>query len=209
MNEYEYNEFLRQEYEKTHSIAVLERYIVSETVSPIGDYEHARQLIREHYLEQTNSTLLIIGAHLVQYWSDDHNEFLDILTAMYDYLPEKEQAIISYLKAEEMRRDFSFDYMHSPQYKQHLLESVAKTGIPFVNNRVKLAELCQAQQAIELLRSAISYIDVDYANKTDIPDEYFCEPSTFINEFICGTQVPKDRLVELQYRLQELESVSS
>lgn len=136
MNEiYAYNEYLRQEYERTHDISVLEKYIVSETVCPIGDYENAKKLIRAHYREQTNSTLLIIGAHLAQYWGADHNDFLDILNAMYDYLPAEEQAIISYLRAEEMLRDYDFDYKNSAAYKQHLIDSVSKSDFPFVYNR--------------------------------------------------------------------------
>ena len=113
---YAYNEYLRQEYERTHDISVLEKYIVSETVCPIEDFENAKKLIRAHYREQTNSTLLIIGAHLAQYWGVDHNDFLDILNAMYDYLPTEEQAIISYLRAEEMRRDYGFDYKNRRQH---------------------------------------------------------------------------------------------
>ena len=64
---YAYNEYLRQEYERTHDISVLEKYIVSETAYPIEDFDNAKKLIRSHYHELTNSTLLIIGAHLAQY----------------------------------------------------------------------------------------------------------------------------------------------
>lgn len=206
MNEiYAYNEYLRQEYERTHDISVLEKYIVSETVCPIGDYENAKKLIRAHYREQTNSTLLIIGAHLAQYWGADHNDFLDILNAIYDYLPAEEQAIISYLRAEEMLRDYDFDYKNSAAYKQHLIDSVSKSDFPFVYNREKLAEVSPPKQAAALLREAIAYTDVSVALEEYTPDAYFCEPKAFIDELILGTQVPYDRLRELREKLERVE----
>ena len=201
MNEiYAYNEYLRQEYERTHDISVLEKYIVSETVCPIEDFENAKKLIRAHYREQTNSTLLIIGAHLAH-----HNDFLDILNAMYDYLPKKEQAIISYLRAEEMLRDYDFDYKNSAAYKQHLIDSVSKSDFPFVYNREKLAEVSPPKQAAALLREAIAYTDVSVALEEHTPDAYFCEPKAFIDELILGTQVPYDRLRVLREKLERVE----
>ena len=202
---YAYNEYLRQEYERTHDISVLEKYIVSETAYPIEDFDNAKKLIRSHYHELTNSTLLIIGAHLAQYWGVDHNDFLDILNAMYDYLPKKEQAIISYLRAEEMLRDYDFDYKNSAEYKQHLIDSVSKSDFPFVYNREKLAEVSPPEQEIALLQEAIAYTDVSVALAEHIPDTYFCEPKAFIDEFILGTQVPYDRLRVLREKLERVE----
>lgn len=63
-NVVEYNTKLREEYEKTHSLDVLERYVLSETLAPIEDHENAVRLIRESYEHAVSCNLLIIGAFL-------------------------------------------------------------------------------------------------------------------------------------------------
>ena len=43
---YSYNEALRNEYEQTGNVEALEKYIISETLPPIEDFQNAVNIIR-------------------------------------------------------------------------------------------------------------------------------------------------------------------
>ena len=74
-----YNEFLRQKFEKTKDIEVLLRYVISETLSPIGDYENAVKIVREYNDDYQNPILLFIGAYWLIWWyHEKENDCLQI-----------------------------------------------------------------------------------------------------------------------------------
>lgn len=126
MDTIEYNSILHREYEKTRNIHVLEKYVVSETLSPIEDYGNAVRIIRENYRNAVSCRLLIIGAHIVSKWcfDDNHNDFLNLLNEMYPFLPAAEKGIISFLNAHHIRFRDRDHYQECPEYEPLLLKSI-------------------------------------------------------------------------------------
>lgn len=176
-------------YEESKAIDVLEKYVVSETISPIADYKNAIEIIRANYCCQVNSTLLIIGAYLASEWSEGHNELLEILNKMYGYLPQKEKMIVHFLNAHHLRfRDPM--YKCNPNYKMHLLKSL-NGDTPFATNRRYLAELYAGDKAKEMYTEAMSNV-VKVHSKSELEQMtivQLVEPEAFINEHILGTHI--------------------
>ena len=148
-------------------------------------------IIRSNYCRLTNSKLLIVGAHLFSEWlfKEDHNELLEILNCMYQFLPLKEKAIVSFLNANHLRQRDK-NYRTNPEYEKQLLASLAD-GIPFVYNRVYLAELytgSAAKQTYEdALRNVIKVSSLEECQQ--MSTEQFLEPKVYINEHILGTHI--------------------
>lgn len=188
---YSYNEAFRHEYEQTGNIEALGKYIISETIPPIEDFQNAVNIIRSNYCRLTNSTLLIVGAHLFSEWlfEKDHNELLEILNCMYQFLPLKEKAIVSFLNANHLRQRDK-NYRTNPEYEKQLLASLAD-GIPFVYNRVSLAELYTGSAAKQMyedaLRNVIKVSSLEECQQ--MSTEQFLEPKAYINEHILGTHI--------------------
>ena len=53
----EYNKFLAMEFQRTKKPDILEKYIISETLSPIEDYANAVRLIGKPYLAYKHRAL--------------------------------------------------------------------------------------------------------------------------------------------------------
>lgn len=185
----EYNKYLEKQYATSGNIDTLIRYVVSETLPPIEDFENAIKIIRNNYTVNINSTLLIIGSYLLSGWSSEENEMLKILNEMYQFLTEKEQSITSFLNAYQIRFHDK-NYKFSEKYKMYLSESV-KINTPFVFNRVWLAELVSPEVSRSLKVEAINNIEKVYSltdiNKISIST--YTDPNFFINEKILGTQI--------------------
>lgn len=77
MNFVEYNEILKNEYETRGDINTLIRYVISETLPPIAEYENAVKIIRKNYKTAFNTTLLIIGSYLLTECFSEKNEIID------------------------------------------------------------------------------------------------------------------------------------
>ena len=191
----EYNEFLRQEFEKNGDIETLRKYVLTEVLAPIYDQENAVRIIRKYKDTYQDPTLLIIGAYVLTEWLFDeiHNDFLDDLNQMRDRLTDRELAIMYYLNAYHMegRREDGY-YADRPEYRENLLRSVACKE-PLVNNRMDLARISTEEERKRLYAEALSnVVKVDSLEEImAMPHEAFAEPDQFINEFITGTH-PND-----------------
>ena len=90
----ELNRYLENKYATSRDIDTLMRYVISETLPPIEDFENAIKIIRNNYKVNINSTLLIIGSYLLSGWSSEKNEMLNTLNEMYLFFSEKEMLTI-------------------------------------------------------------------------------------------------------------------
>lgn len=189
----EYNEFLRQKFERTKTVEDLLKYVVSETLPPIADYDNAIKVIRENKVAYKNSTLLIIGAYLITEWTyDEENDLLNDLVEMQDCLSDQELAIMHYLIANHLCGRQSCRQLTA---HQHLLQSMKYKG-PFVNNRLLCAGFFSAHHSVEMmdrqmmreaLENVVEIHDQKYLDS--VTEVYFVEPQNFINEHILGTHI--------------------
>ena len=184
----EFNEKIKEEYEKTKNPKALEKYIMSETLAPIEDYENVAKLVYENYENLPDNKLLFVGAHSSSFWCPDKINYpLSILTKKYESLTKNEKALTSFLKAYHIRMSDRNNYQKNAEYKRELLVSLEYDG-KFVNNRLFLAELDKKlddKSVCEDILSNISEIvTVDDINKLTMED--FLNPQYFIDEFILG-----------------------
>lgn len=194
-NVVEYNTKLREEYEKTHSLDVLERYVLSETLAPIEDHENAVRLIRESYEHAVSCNLLIIGAFLCSKWcfGDTDNDLLHILNEMYPQLSPQKKGIVSFLNAHEIYFRDQSHYRTDPQYERLLRQSIDENP-DCVRSRAYLAELYSERSratARAFYEDAAAHIlEVLSAAKLEkMRIEDFLQPEAFIQEHILGTRI--------------------
>lgn len=198
MNIVEYNEYLCQKFEETKDVGVLLRYVITESLSPICDYENMIRIIRRHKSAYKNATLLLLGAFWLTYWfRDEENDLLKELNLLRSSMSEEELAITYYLNACHLRFT-NEDYKNHPEYRENLLLSIG-CNVPFVDNRVLLAEISPLEEKqklyVEALRNVIHVPTLSETMST--PDEIFAEPDKFIGEFITGTHPNSSHYMEL------------
>ena len=196
-----FNKKAKEEFEMHGGINLLTKYVMSETLPPIEDYENAVNIIRANYHSQISGELLIIGAYLAIQWTHSTNEILEILNLMYPYLPEKEKSIVNYLNAQQLYiRDAN--YLTNEAYRDELIKSIG-FNVPFVNNHCKLAEILPLNEARRYYEYAMKNI-VKVNSEEEIMDmtiENFINPDSFINEFILGTDISWLHFDEIKKKL--------
>lgn len=195
MNVVEYNIKLREEYEKTHSIDALEKYVLSETLAPIEDFENAVRLIRESYEHAVSCNLMIIGAFLCSEWcfGDTDNDLLHILNEMYPQLSLQKKGIVDFLNAHEIYFRDQSHYRVNPQYERLLRQSIDENP-HCVRSRAYLAELYSESSratARTFYEDAIAHIleVLSAAKLKKMCIEDFLQPEAFIQEHILGTHI--------------------
>ncbi len=202
-----FNRQLKRIFQEKPSLENFEKYVMSELLSPIEDYPNYIRLIRENYCRFISVPLLIIGAELIQGWTDDDNEMLVILNNMYSFLPQKEKAIICYLNATELimrgHRYPGDAEEQKKEIKKNLLKSI-EYDVPFANNRIQLAKISDSNTARKLYREAADNIQETFtscsAQKT--PIEKFIDPDNYIREFILGITISEESNSDLLIKAQ-------
>ena len=204
----ELNKKLKSEYERHGGLELLTKYIMSETIAPIEDYENVVKIIRENYNEQINVELLIVGAYSALLWMHSSNEMLEILNLMCPFLPDRERSIIHYLNAYKLYITDG-DYASQREYYEELYASLIP-NVPFVNNRLKIAELLTGTEAQKYYTEAMNNIQ-EIFSKDDVPEfSAKCALSTqgFIDELILGTHITKEQYKEM-FGVKDIMNYSS
>jgi len=189
MNSDEYNERIKHEFENHGGIDLLTKYVMSEILPPIADYENAVKIIKMNCCLQMSGELLIIGAYLAIKWTYSRNELLEVLNLMYDYFPDRDKAIINYLNALQIyTRDKR--YKKNNAYWDELSKSIA-FNTPFVYNRCKMAEIVDRNTAQKYYKDALENVKTVLTEQEimQLPFEYFLNPQSFIEEHILGTDL--------------------
>lgn len=205
-----YNMLLKKEYEETHNVEVLEKYVISETIAPIEDYTNAISIIRKNYQYGVSSKLMIVGAEMFEFWPQlgEENDFITVLNCIMPYLPISEQAIVSYLNAVQISRIEEDNYQHNPAYEYHLRTALSKWN-QLVKCRERLAELCNAKEALQLITEAIELVDQAAQEETNVnmnPSDYV-NIDAYINEFIIGSNVTSEYYQTLISKKETLEQI--
>ena len=206
----EYNEYLRKEYEKTKSVELLEKYIISETLSPLEDYQNVIRIIRSNYPININVHLLYIGAYCISGWLiEERNEMLDILNDMYLHLSNRDKSIVCFLNAYQLRFADK-KYSHNPKYKEWLLDSI-RLNDAVVKSRIYLAALYPQPMASEIYAEALARVQKVYEEKEiiEMGVEDFSNIDAFINEHILGTHISTLTLNMITNRIREYTEPTS
>ena len=185
-----YNRLCARRWLETGRMDALERYVISETLAPIGDYPNAIRLIRQHGATRCSTRLLAIGAHLISVWTPEHNDLLDCLMDRAASLTPEELAIAWFLKAQYLRFREP-DYREIPAYRTCLTRSIAAYSGHFVNNRLYYAELLPAPDAENMHREALRHV-VSVSGPSEIAAmtlKQLTDPDLYIRERILGTHV--------------------
>ena len=194
----ELNKKFKAEYENYGGLELFTKYVMSETIAPIENYENVVNIIMQNYHKQTSVELLIVGAYLAIMWSHSDSELLGVLNSIQPRLTDKEKAIIHYLNAYKL---FIWDknYKTKQEYKAELYASL-KFNTLFVNNRCRLAEISTIEEAKKYYAEALNNVQEVLSEDqiTELPIEHFLEPQSFINEFILGTSITKDTYAEIK-----------
>lgn len=197
----EYNDKIRKEYERIKSIELLERYVISETLSPIADFGNAIHIIRSHYVHHTNVSLLIVGAYLISKWTEEDNEMLNALNCIYTQLPNKQKAVTCFLNAYHMYMRTN-DFFSSTKCKEWLLESI-KLYEQMVNSRLLLAGFFEGLEAKKIYTEAISHVEkvrsAQEIKKLDVACLSTVEE--FVNEHIIGIHLTEENMKSIQSKI--------
>ena len=187
---FSYNQQLSQAFSHSPTPELFAKYIVSETIPPIADYQTAVQLVIDNYPRYTNTHALIIGAFLSSEWCEGNNQLLEILNQNFADLSIEERAITCFLNANHLRmRDKN--YRENPAYIENLIKSTEPT-VPFVFNYRELAKWeTDKNKAQELLDLAKKNIIKVYTHKEieALTLEQLVSPQFFIREHILGTHL--------------------
>lgn len=190
MNE-KINEIMKKEFIESKSPVTLEKYVMSEVLSPVGDYINVISILKENMELINNLNLYYIGAYLSLELFIKSNYFLDELNKLVDSLETKDKAIVFYLNACCISC-FDENYKTSKDYKEFLQKSIANSSnISFVNNYIAFSKITDEQKEIDYLKIALSNVvcveTEESLEKKSI--DYWLSSEKYINEFILGNEL--------------------
>ena len=170
------------------SVDDLLRYALFEMKSPIEDYDMALDILVENCGESDDIRPLILGAYLSSTWrSFEVNGFLERLRAHLPSADSQNKAIIYYLHAYDI-------YIRCKnrcprEYAEYLKKSVACSA-RFVYNFVRLAEVSDSKEALQLMEQAVANVEKVWTEE-QLKAAPECELSyeRFVDEFILGVDI--------------------
>lgn len=188
------NEHLRKKFYEERNYYNLERYVMSELMSPIEDYFNAIDIIKKNSNLNIGLNLYYIAAYLCAEWLSESNEFLVKLNNMMDKVEDKEKAIIYYLNAHALSCS-STNWRKCAEYRFFLLKSIQYSkNIRFVNNKLDLANISKGREAENYLKEALINIEQVETKETlkNKTVDYWLSSQRFVNEFILGTHMSQE-----------------
>lgn len=188
------NQELQREFMERKDYYSLERYVMSEIMSPISDYMNAIDIIRKNDSLCEGLNLYYIAAYLCSEWFPGGNDFLEKLDDMINMVAERDKAIIYYLKAHDISCTVK-NWRENEDYRLNLLKSIeCSKGTNFVNNRCDLAEVLGSKEALSYLKEAAINVE-KVETEEDIHAktiDYWLSSQWFIDEFILGTDLSQE-----------------
>ena len=195
------NKQLREEFNRERNYYTLERYVMSELLSPIEDYISAIQIIKENEDLIEGLNLYYIATDLSTMWFCGAEEFLEKLNSIIDTVPDSDKAIIYYLNANYISYNREEKNLKdNKEYKEFLIKSVKYSyDIHFVNNWLDLARLLDGKKSRKYMERARANIEKIETIQTinDAPIECWLSSQSYIDEFILGTSIREDMIEEI------------
>lgn len=188
------NEKLQKEFNEDKNCLTLERYVMSELLSPIEDYFNAIDLIRGNSKLIEGLNLYYIAAYLSAELLLESNEFLERLNNIINMVNNKDKAIIYYLNAYSMSCTMNC-LDKNKNYRCNLLKSIEfSKNNNFVNNRFDFAKILEGKEANNYLKDAFLNVEIVETKETlnSKTINYWLSSQRFVNEFILGTHLSQE-----------------
>jgi len=190
MNVEELNKQLKKEFYENKNYQTLEKYVMSELLSPIQDYDNATKIIRENIDLLENLDLLYIATYLSSEYLFEENEFLKLLDQKIELVSNKDKAMIYFLKANDLICSDK-KWQKNDKCKEYLQKSVELSkGFKFANNRFYLAQCLGNNASViahETLNNIINIENIETLQQKK--KEYWLSSVRFIDEFILGISI--------------------
>lgn len=183
-------EKILEQINQTQDIYHIIRLGLLQTLPPVEDYQAAIDVLLPYIGKDSQYKLEVIGAYICAVFIFDEDcPFLSYLKSNYSELTEKIQSIVCYIEA-LYNRNRNINAI--PLLKKSIL--ICDT---YVNNLVALAQECRGKERQNLLKKAESNIKHLFT-VSDIEESVedlwdYIEPDNFIEEFITGETVIKDK----------------
>lgn len=182
---------LRRQFSENRNYHTLERYVMSELLSPIEDYANAIDIIQNNCDLCIELNLCYIAAYLCAELAMGTNDVLEKLNSVIDVVEDKDKAIIYYLNAYYLSSSIK-KWRECEEYRFNLIKSIEYSKhINFVNNLVDLASISVGQEAQSFLKRALKNIE-KVETKESLENKnmtYWLSSQRFIDEFILGTHL--------------------
>lgn len=188
-----------------NSTEELIRYILFEMRSPIEDYFLAIDLLTENYPKSKDIRMAILGSYLSSTWLNfKKNSFLEILDEHLLDADNQNKAIIYYLHAYDIY--IKSDKKYPCEYSDYLRKSIYYSK-RFVYNYVRLSEVTNKREALELINQAVSNVETVWSEEQlkKIPVDVFLNYDNFIDEFILGVDISIFEYKDLLSKRESLE----
>lgn len=199
------NEQLKTKFYKNKNYQTLEKYVMSELLSPIQDYANANRIIKDNIGLLENLNLLFIATFISSEYLFCENEFLQLLDDKIETVSDKDKAIIYFLKANHIICTDK-NWRGNDICKKYLRYSVEYSkDFNFANNRFYLAQ-CLTENVKLLAKETlcnITKID-NYQSLKQKNEQYWLSSQRFIDEFILGTSVNSVVYKQKEQYLQEM-----
>lgn len=181
------NEKMKDDFSKNITYENLEKYAMSELLSPIEDYYNFMEIIKNNLDILENLELVYVATDLERLWSNE-SFFLNYLNKQLTSVSDSDKSIILYLNALQIKKtDRNFE--KNKEFKSYLRKSVELSkNFNFVNNRKELANLLTGSDKQKVLEEIHQNIEREYnyddIKKIDV-DEWL-SAKFYIDEFITG-----------------------
>ena len=184
------NSQFKKEFQEKNTYLTLERYVMSELLSPIEDYVSAIQIIKENEDLIEGLNLYYIATDLSTMWFCGAEEFLEKLNSIIDTVPDKDKAIIYYLNANYISYNrVEKNLKDNKEYKEFLTKSIECSGdINFANNWLDFARILDGKESQACMEKARANIKKNKQMKANYNEtlDYILSSQSYIDEFILG-----------------------
>ncbi len=191
MNIERLNEQFKNDFLANKNYHSLEKYVMSELLTPISDYYNAVEIVCKNLNLIKGLDLLFVATYLNSEYSMGYDNLLEILNSKINETDDLNKAIIYYLNAHNIICN-NKKWKNDKECLLNLKKSVdLSKGFNFANNRFYLAQCVDTQTAKIFTKEYISNVTERHTETSlkNLPEEYWFSSLSFVEEFILGTSI--------------------
>ena len=186
------NKRMKEEFDKNRTYDSLEKYAMSELLSPLEDYYSFMNKVKENLSLIKNMDLVFVAVDLEQMWTSE-SFFLNYINSKIENASDRDKSIIYYLNAMQIQKD-NRNWKKDKSYFNYLKKSVdLSKNFCFVNNRKALSNLLKGKKRQILIEEIPQNIEKVYDDNSvqNIDISELLSAKSYIYEFITGVSQTK------------------